>query len=215
MTDEYPYDKELTSSSLSSTSEQCGRTPKPPKKPRSESSNLYARQRIYKTYAETNTNHISFERTDSIDSNFHPNDEVIKILNTTSGLSSRLTKYSALPRITNKTHSSQGSYSPMSRPASVNSNFEFDYNDLYDDDANILIGLRLPDGSKKQKTFHCSTRLQTVLDFGLDKIDNYSDSLYSLLQLPSNVINDLDQTIKQANITNRSMLFIIDKKQCE
>ncbi len=57
MSEGYDYEKELTSSSLSSTSENCGHTlkPKPPQKPRSGSSNLYSRQRIYKTYSELNT----------------------------------------------------------------------------------------------------------------------------------------------------------------
>ncbi len=51
---DYEYDKELTSSSLSSTSEQC-RIPRPPQIARTGSSNLYSRQRIYKTYSESNT----------------------------------------------------------------------------------------------------------------------------------------------------------------
>lgn len=215
---DYDYDKELTSSSLSSTSEQGGRVPKPPQVARTNS-NLYSRQRIYKTYAESNTNKVSFDRSDSIDeTSIHPNDEVIKILNTTPTSGNRLSKYSALPKISNKIDS--GRNSSQSRPASIVSNYTFDYNDLYDDDFdnNILIGLRLPNGTKKQKTFSSTTQLKAVLNFGLNEmeaVDSYKDfDMYTLLQMPNNVIDDLEQTIQEANIKNRSMLFIIEKKRC-
>lgn len=219
--DDYEYDKELTSSSLSSTSEQGSRIPKPPQKARSgSSSNIYSRQRIYKNYSESNTNKFSFGRSDSIDeSSIHPNDDVIKILNTTPTLSSRLSKYSALPKISNSRNNSgnriKDNNSPSSRPDSeLASNYDFDYNDLYDDeDINILIGLRLPDGTKKQKTFSSNTKLKTVLKFGLEEmaVDTCSDSNYTLLQLPNNMFDNLDKTIKKSNIKNRSMLFVIDK----
>ncbi len=132
--------------------------------------------------------------------------------------SGRLTKYTALPKISNK--SGRDSYSPTGRPASISSNYEFNYNDLYDedDDCNILIGLRLPDGTKKQKTFSSNTKLKTILKFGLDEtevVKSYTDlSMFTLLQLPNNVIDNLEQTINEANIQNRSMLFIIDKQHC-
>lgn len=126
---------------------------------------------------------------------------------------SRLSRYSALPKIGNKTGNSEGN-SPISRPTSVISNFEFDYNDLYDEDAHTLLGLRLPDGSKKQKTFNSNAKLQDVLNFGLNEmeVENYTDfSSFTLLEMPNNVINDLEQTIRSANIKERSMLFIIKK----
>ncbi len=72
----------------------------------------------------------------------------------------------------------------------------------------------MPDGTKKQKSFLASTKLQEVLDYGLDemKLDNDLSEDYTLLQLPNNILQDLDLTLRQANIRNRSMFFVIDKK---
>ena len=71
----------------------------------------------------------------------------------------------------------------------------------------------MPDGTKKQKSFLASTKLQEVLDYGLDemKLDNDFSEDYTLLQLPNNILQDLDLTLRQANIRNRSMFFVIDK----
>ena len=121
-----------------------------------------------------------------------------------------------MPKIS---HRSGSDHDSLSRPASIVSNYEFDYNDLYDDDVDehVLIGLRLPDGTKKQKTFKSNTQLKAVLNFGLNEMEqeSYTDfEIYTLLQLPNNVIDDLKQTIQEANIKNRSMLFIIEKQRC-
>jgi len=68
----------------------------------------------------------------------------------------------------------------------------------------------VPDGSKKQKSFLGSTKLQAVLDYGLNEMELDKNN-YTLLQLPNNIIENLDLTLSQANIRNRSMFFVIDK----
>ena len=82
----------------------------------------------------------------------------------------------------------------------------------------ILIGLRFPNGKKIQKSFSSNTKLQQVLNFALTEMakDTSTDQIdfdtYTLLQMPNIILNDVDQTLKNSNIKNRSMLFVINKK---
>ena len=125
-------------------------------------------------------------------------------LDETSRPQSSLTKYKALPQIGTKIDLSQ-----YSRSSSVVSNFILDEQENSNEE--ILIGLRLPNGTRFQKTFKINAKLSTVLNYALGELKTGNFNDYTLLQMPNLIIDDLDKSFKYYNIENRSMLFVIDK----
>ena len=97
------------------------------------------------------------------------------------------------------------------------SNFEFENIDLENDKTKVLIGIRMPNGSKKQKVFQSYDALQQVLNYAIDEMrmdENFKENSesFALLQMPNTVYDDLNQTLEYYQIENRSMFFVIDKK---
>lgn len=79
-------------------------------------------------------------------------------------------------------------------------------------DQSILIGIRLPNGQKKQKVFSSHEKLRTVMEYALDgHYDVRSILEYKFLIMPNLIIHDLNKTIGFYKIENRSMLFVIEK----
>jgi hypothetical protein len=81
----------------------------------------------------------------------------------------------------------------------------------------ITIGIRLPNGSKKQQTFFMNDKMRIVLDFALNElkkeqkdINLSSSSTFALLLMPNLLIENFNRTIHEYKIQNRSMLFLID-----
>ena len=122
-------------------------------------------------------------------------------------LSSRLSKYATLPQI-----GTNPRLNVSSRASSRTTAFDLDV-DL-DNEQKVLIGLRLPNGSKKQKIFHLQEPLQQVLDYALDEVgyEKANAHSFALLQMPNTVYEDLTQSLDFYKIENRSMFFVIDKK---
>lgn len=75
----------------------------------------------------------------------------------------------------------------------------------------VLIGIRLPDGSKKQKKFNSNTKIKQVLEYAIENLDIINIQSYSLLQMPNLLIDNLEKNLAEYDIKNRSMLFLIDK----
>lgn len=81
----------------------------------------------------------------------------------------------------------------------------------------ILIGIRLPDGSKREAKFNTSDKMRRVLEFAynefkkVEKNSTIDQSQFALLHMPNLLIENFDRRIDHYNIENRSMLFLIDK----
>jgi len=71
--------------------------------------------------------------------------------------------------------------------------------------------IRLLDGSKVQRRFRSSDKLQLVFDF----IDTKQETPMNMCQLstnyPKKIYNDLDQTLKEAGLTPQAMVFVSEK----
>ncbi|CAF0712977.1 unnamed protein product [Brachionus calyciflorus] len=115
-------------------------------------------------------------------------DHITEILNTTLSPRPSSSKYQALPKIGTKIPSSK-----------------------------ILIGFRLPNGSKIQKEFKTNDKISAVLDYALDeyfKLDNTKKTIknkFTLLQMPNLILENLNQSLESYKIENRSMIFLIEK----
>jgi hypothetical protein len=121
--------------------------------------------------------------------------------------SSSLSKYRALPQIGAKIDLSQ-----YSRSSSGLSNFEFvESNDSQISNDEILVGFRLPNGTKRQRKFTANTRINEVLNYATSEMKVEAGQIFTLLQMPNFIIDDLDKTLNYYKIQDRSMLFVIDK----
>lgn len=125
-------------------------------------------------------------------------------------LSSRLSRYAALPQIGTKIAQPSAQNSEASSTLAKSSSVS----NLNDSDQ-ILIGLRLPNGKKTQKTFSIKSKIDSVLEFAINELkkDNklIRKSNFTLFQMPNLVVSDFNKTIEYYNIENRSMLNLIDK----
>ena len=92
------------------------------------------------------------------------------------------------------------------------SNFEFvESNENEAGSEEILIGFRLPNGTKRQRKFTTNTRINDVLNYAINEMNVETGQMFTLLQMPNFLIDDLDKTLKFYRIQDRSMLFVIDK----
>lgn len=79
--------------------------------------------------------------------------------------------------------------------------------------SSVLIGLRLPNGTKKEQKFTNRDTLKTVMEFALKDLRHLGPiSNFTFLMMPNFVVHDLNKSIGFYKIANRSMLFVIDKK---
>ena len=96
------------------------------------------------------------------------------------------------------------------RPSSNLSNFEFNYVHEQATDEEILIGFRLPNGTKRQNKFNINCKIRHVLKYAINEMNTQDNEMFTLLQMPNLLINDLDKTLKYYRIQDRSMFFVID-----
>lgn len=113
-------------------------------------------------------------------------------------------KYSPLPQIGQKLTDAK-----MNRSTSMTSGLHATNDER--DEKSILIGLRLPDGAKKQHTFSSKHKMSQVLEFALETKQPSVINKYTLLLMPNFVVNDPSKTLGFYKIENRSMLFVIEK----
>lgn len=127
-----------------------------------------------------------------------------------------LSKYAPLPQIGTKItknnynpeHSLDNSMAVMSTHAD-NKNKEINVDTSL---SSVLIGLRLPNGTKKEKKFKNRDTLKMVMDFALkDNRHLGQPSNFTFLMMPNFIVHDLNKSIGFYKIANRSMLFVIDK----
>ncbi|RNA32171.1 hypothetical protein BpHYR1_017699 [Brachionus plicatilis] len=80
-----------------------------------------------------------------------------------------------------------------------------------------LIGFRLPDGSRTQGHFNKNDKISILLEFAFEEYSKIEPSNclsnFTLIQMPSLVLKELDQTINSYEIKDKSMLFLISKDQ--
>lgn len=78
----------------------------------------------------------------------------------------------------------------------------------------ILIGLRLPNGTRKEKKFSSRDTLKTVMEFALKDHRNHLGpvSQFTFIIMPNFAVHDLNKSIAFYKIPNRSMLYVIEKK---
>ena len=117
-----------------------------------------------------------------------------------------MSKYRALPQIGTKIDLSQ-----YSRSSSTLSNFEFVESNDSQISNEILIGFRLPNGTKRQRKFALNTKINDVLNYAINEMKVETGQTFTLLQMPNFIIDDLDKTLNYYKIQDRSMLFVIDK----
>ena len=117
-----------------------------------------------------------------------------------------MSKYRALPQIGTKIDLSQ-----YSRSSSTLSNFEFVESNDSQISNEILIGFRLPNGTKRQRKFALNTNINDVLNYAINEMKVETGQTFTLLQMPNFIIDDLDKTLNYYKIQDRSMLFVIDK----
>ena len=117
-----------------------------------------------------------------------------------------MSKYRALPQIGTKIDLSQYSLS-----SSTLSNFEFVESNDSQISNEILIGFRLPNGTKRQRKFALNTKINDVLNYAINEMKVETGQTFTLLQMPNFIIDDLDKTLNYYKIQDRSMLFVIDK----
>lgn len=130
--------------------------------------------------------------------------------------SSNLSKYAPLPqigtKITNKNYNSEHSLDNSMEVMSMhadNKNKEINVDTSL---SSVLIGLRLPNGQKKEKKFKNRDTLKMVMDFALkDNRHLGQPSNFTFLMMPNFVVHDINKSIGFYKIANRSMLFVIDK----
>jgi hypothetical protein len=79
----------------------------------------------------------------------------------------------------------------------------------------VIVGLRLPNGLKKQKSFSRRDQIYEIVRYGLTQMDvsikNDEPFKYTLFQMPNTPLDDLTKTIDFYNIENRSMFLLIEK----
>jgi hypothetical protein len=96
----------------------------------------------------------------------------------------------------------------------INRQNSVEYNEN-DDRNRVVIGLRFPNGNKRESLFNVNSKIDVILDYAISemkKVDpTVRKSQFTLLQMPNIVISDLNRQISSYDITNRSMLFVIKK----
>ncbi len=119
-------------------------------------------------------------------------------------LSARLNKYQALPQI--------GTKATNSNKSNKQENGE---NNENDDHKKVVIGLRFPDGKKRESQFNVNSKIDVILDYAINEMKKINPTVrksqFTLLQMPNIVISDLNRQIFSYDLTNRSMLFVIKK----
>lgn len=130
--------------------------------------------------------------------------------------SSNLSKYAPLPQIGAKiTKNNYNSELSLENSMSVISTLADNKNKEINLDtslSSVLIGLRLPNGTKKEKKFKNRDTLKMVMEFALkDNRHLGQPSNFTFLMMPNFIVHDLNKSIGFYKIANRSMLFVIDK----
>lgn len=142
-------------------------------------------------------------------------------------VSSRLSKFlSPLPPILNKPDSknkynstSPGENRGTDKDGSLNSTMKnLNVNDdtvknaVISSESNILIAIRLPNGDTIKNNFSKSDLILKIIKHASEasNIDFMSQDI-SLLEMPKNIINDLNRTIESYGLKNRTMLHIVQR----